>query len=123
MIMANLSSLTQKRGFKPRKGPQNGSECVVTKQHNSTVKEPFQMKKSSADQRIQQLALDILPEKAVVVSFDGEDVSGNGGLLLAAQAEMATGLLKGAAARLTDHRTQSMIKHNMFELVAQRVYQ
>jgi hypothetical protein len=81
------------------------------------------MKKSTADQRIQQLSLDILPQKVVEVSFDGEDVSANGGLLLAAQAEMATGLLKGSAARLKDHRTQSMIKHNMFELVAQRVYQ
>lgn len=81
------------------------------------------MKKSTADQRIQQLTLDILPEKAVELSFDGDDVSGNGGILLAAQAEKLTGLIKGAAKRLTDHRTQSMIKHNLFEQVAQRVYQ
>lgn len=96
---------------------------LVTKQTNQVIKEPFQVKKSTANQRIQQLGLDILPKKAVVVSFDGEDVSANGGLLLAAQAEKATGLLKGAAERLTDHRTQSLIKHNNFEQVAQRVYQ
>lgn len=81
------------------------------------------MKKSTADQRISQLSLDILPQKDVTVAFDGEDVSGNGGLLLVAQIERLTGLLKGAAGRLNDHRTQSLIKHNMFEQVAQRVFQ
>lgn len=81
------------------------------------------MKKSSADQRISQLSLDILPQKDVTVAFDGEDVSGNAGLLLVAQAERLTGLIKGAAKRLDDHRTQSLIKHNMFEQVAQRVFQ
>ncbi len=81
------------------------------------------MKKSTADQRISQLSLDILPEKNVTVAFDGEDVSGNAGLLLAAQVEGLTGLLKGAAKRLDDHRTRSLIKHNMFEQVAQRVFQ
>ena len=65
------------------------------------------MKKSTADQRISQLSLDILPEKNVTVAFDGEDVSGNAGLLLAAQVEGLTGLLKGAAKRLDDHRTLS----------------
>jgi hypothetical protein len=86
-------------------------------------KEPFQMKKFTADRRIAQLALDILPGKATQIAFDGEDVSANGGLLLAAQVEKMFGLLKGAANRLNDHRTQSLIKHNMFDLVAQRVYQ
>jgi len=67
------------------------------------------MKKSTADQRISQLSLDILPEKEVTLAFDGEDVSGNAGLLLVAQAEKLTKLLRGAAERLDDHRTQSLI--------------
>ena len=83
----------------------------------------FSMKKSTADQRISQLSLDILPEKEVTLAFDGEDVSGNAGLLLVAQAEKLTKLLRGAAERLDDHRTQSLIKHNMFEQIAQRVFQ
>ena len=81
------------------------------------------MNKLSASQRIGQLRLDLLESKPLVVSFDGEDVSGNAGVLLAAQVEKQTGLVAGAAARLDDHRTVSLIKHNQFELVAQRVYQ
>jgi hypothetical protein len=88
-----------------------------------STKEPFPMKKSTANQRVAQLKLDLLETKQVEVSFDGEDVTGNGGILLAGQAEKLTGLLRGAASRLDDHRTQSMIKHNQFEEVAQRVFQ
>lgn len=68
------------------------------------------MSQCSVRQRIGQLELDLI-EKPVVVSFDGEDVSGNAGLLLAAQVEKLTGLISGAAERLADHRTQSLIKH------------
>lgn len=81
------------------------------------------MQDSSAIQRISQLKLDLLDTKEVEISFNGDDISGNGGVLLAAQVEKLTGLLRGAAGRLKDHRTQSMIKHNQFELIAQRVYQ
>ncbi|MBK9141572.1 MAG: transposase [Candidatus Melainabacteria bacterium] len=58
-----------------------------------------------------------------MVSFDGEDITGNTGILLAAQVERLTGLLRGASSRLNDHRTQSLIMHSQFEEVAQRVYQ
>lgn len=83
----------------------------------------FQMKKSSAKQRVGQLELDLVANKAVTVSFDGEDVSGQGGTLVLAQIEKLSGLIKGAAARLADHRTASLVKHSMFELVMQRVMQ
>lgn len=81
------------------------------------------VKKSIANPRVSQLKLDLLPSKPVVLGFDGEDVSGNGGLLLAGQLEKATGFLKKAADQLDDHRTSSLIKHNLFEEVAQRVFQ
>lgn len=81
------------------------------------------MEKFSAKRRIGQLELDVLEDKAVSVSFDGEDVSSNGGTLLLAQAERVSGLIKGAAACLDDHRTASLIKHSMCELVTQRVMQ
>lgn len=81
------------------------------------------MSKSTACQRVGQLKL-VLPEtKPVVVSFDGEDVSGNGGALLIAQAEKVTKLIAGAAACLQDTRTASLIKHNQFQQVMQRVLQ
>jgi hypothetical protein len=81
------------------------------------------MNKSNVVQRVAQLKLDLLETKELEISFDGEDVSGNGGVLLAAQAEKLTGLIRGAAARLQDNRTESLIKHNQFEQVAQRVFQ
>lgn len=81
------------------------------------------MKKSTTDRRIGQLKLDLPGSKPVEISFDGEDVSANGGALLVAQVEKLTGLIAGVASRLTDHRTESLIKHNYFEQVAQRVLQ
>lgn len=81
------------------------------------------MKKSSAKQRIGQLKLDLLEPKEILVSFDGEDISNNIGTLLLAQIEKLNGLIKGAAERLDDHRTGSLVKHSKFELVMQRVMQ
>lgn len=81
------------------------------------------MDKSSANQRIGQLKLEGLAPKPVTVSFDAQEVSGNGGVLLVSQIEKTSGLIAGAADKLEDHRTQSMIKHNQFELVFQRVLQ
>jgi hypothetical protein len=79
--------------------------------------------KSSANQRVGQLKLALPETKPVVVSFDGEDVSGNGGVLLIAQAEKLTKLVAGAAACLEDNRTASLIRHNQCEQVMQRVLQ
>lgn len=81
------------------------------------------MSKSTANHRIQQLELDLEGLKPVQVNFDGEDVSANGGVVLLAQAEQLTGLLKGAADRLHDHRTQALIDHSLFEQIVQRVVQ
>lgn len=80
------------------------------------------MSQFSAPQRIGQLQLE-LSDQPILLSFDGDDVSGNAGVLMAAQIEKLTGLIAGAAERLTDHRTQSLIKHTQFELIAQRVFQ
>jgi len=80
------------------------------------------MNKFTASQRIGQLELDLI-DKPVTLSFDGDDVSGNAGVLLASQVEKMTGLLAGAQARLDDHRTSSLIKHGQFELISQRVFQ
>jgi len=83
----------------------------------------FQMKKSSAKQRIGQLKLDLLDQKEISVSFDGEDLSNSGGTLLLAQIEKLNGLIRGCAQRLDDHRTGSLVKHSQFDLVMQRVMQ
>src|SRR5690606_20318898 len=108
---------------KNRKGSQIQSECVVTKQRNRPEVEPIQMKESTSSPRIAQLKLDLGEEKPALVSLEGDDITGNTGILLAGQVERLTGLLRGAATRLSDHRTQSLIMHSQFEQVAQRVYQ
>jgi hypothetical protein len=79
--------------------------------------------KFTSNRRIQQLDVELEGVKPISLAFDGEDVSGNGGALLLAQAERETGLVAGAAARLKDHRTGSLIKHSVFEQVLQRVVQ
>jgi hypothetical protein len=79
--------------------------------------------KFTSKKRIQQLDIALEGIKPVEIEFDGDDVSANGGALLVAQAEKLTGLLKGAAERIHDHRTKSFIDHSIFEQVAQRVAQ
>lgn len=81
------------------------------------------MSQHTTKQEIGQLKLDLLETKTVTVGFDGDDVSGNGGVVLPALVEKMSGLIKGAAACLEDHRTASMIKHNMVSLMQQRVFQ
>lgn len=81
------------------------------------------MRKSIVNKRIGQLELDLVDSKPTEVSFDGDDISGNGGALLIGQAEKLTKLIAGAADRLVDHRTDSLIKHDQFEQVFQRVLQ
>jgi hypothetical protein len=90
---------------------------------HSNQRRTVKVSKSNADHRIQQLQLKLEGIKPVQLNFDGEDVSANGGTLLLAQVEQMTGLLKGAAQRLRDHRTQSLIDHSLFEQIAQRVLQ
>jgi hypothetical protein len=81
------------------------------------------MSKSNSKQRIGQLKLDLPEIAGVTLSFDGDDLSGNSGVLLAAQAEKLTKLVSGAVACFDDNRTASLIKHNHFEQTMQRVMQ
>ncbi len=55
------------------------------------------------------------------VSFTAGAISAFGGLPLLEKIAQSTGLLDGAAALLTDHRTQSLIDHNNIKLLKQCV--
>lgn len=90
---------------------------------NSSQRRAVKVSKSISNRRIQQLAIELEGVKPISLRFDGEDLSPNGGALLIAEAERMTGLIKGASDRLSDHRTASLIKHNLFEQVMQRVLQ
>jgi hypothetical protein len=63
-----------------------------------------------------------LGPREVLASFDGGDISSDGGALLLRQVEQLTGILHQFAACFTDHRDPERIEHPLEHLIAQRVY-
>jgi hypothetical protein len=61
--------------------------------------------------------------KPLVVSKNGGNITGFGGLPLVGGVEKIFKLVAGATERLKDHRTEALIKHNQFDLVFARVLQ
>src|SRR5689334_2095445 len=68
------------------------------------------------------LDLPALGPREVRASFDGGDISSDGGALLLRQVEQATGILRQFAGCFTDHRDPELIEHPLEHLIAQRVY-
>jgi hypothetical protein len=60
--------------------------------------------------------------RQIKASFDGGDISSDGGALLLRQVERATGIIRQFAACFTDHRDPEKIEHTLEHLIAQRVY-
>ena len=60
--------------------------------------------------------------KKLTVDFDGGNQSSDGGLLLLRQAERKLGVCRRLAEVMPDHRDQSRVRHEMFELVAARAF-
>jgi hypothetical protein len=60
--------------------------------------------------------------KKLTVDFDGGNQSSDGGLLLLRQAERKIGVCRRLAEMMPDHRDQSRVRHEMFELVAARAF-
>jgi hypothetical protein len=58
----------------------------------------------------------------VLASFDGGDISSDGGSLLLRQVEEITGIIHQFASCFRDHRNPELIEHSLEHLVAQRVY-
>jgi hypothetical protein len=63
-----------------------------------------------------------LGPRQVLASFDGGDISSDGGALLLRKVEDLTGIIQQFAACFTDHRNPELIEHDAFHLIAQRVY-
>ena len=74
-------------------------------------------------QCIEQLHLGILHGKRVTGGFDGGDISSDGGLVLLAAADEQLGLTRQLAALLRDDRQVAKVRHQLPQLLAQRVYQ
>ena len=62
-------------------------------------------------------------DKGLEVSFNGADISSEGGLLLLKECEQRIGIVDAIAACVKDIRHQSYIDHTYKELIAQRVFQ
>jgi hypothetical protein len=70
-----------------------------------------------------QLSLDFYQKKPLSVQFSGLDLSSDAGLLLIRQGEQRQKICEGLANCLEDNREPGKIKHSLYQLVSQRVYQ
>ena len=64
----------------------------------------------------------VLGSRQVLASFDGGDISSDGGGLLLRKTEDLTGIIRQFASCFTDHRNPQLTEHTLEHLVAQRVY-
>lgn len=72
--------------------------------------------------RSSHLDFSSLGSRQVLASFDGGDISSDGGALLLRKVEELTGIIRQFATCFTDHRNPDLIEHLLEHLVAQRVY-
>jgi hypothetical protein len=72
-----------------------------------------------------QQNLDLFPlsGKQVELSFTGEQISSDGGLLLLREVENQLGLIDRISNCITDNRDQRYIDHKIKEMLIQRVFQ
>lgn len=61
--------------------------------------------------------------KQIELSFTGDDISSDGGLLLLREVENQTGLINRISNCITDNRDQRYVDHTIREMLTQRVFQ
>ncbi|TRX66089.1 hypothetical protein FNN09_15455 [Carboxylicivirga sp. M1479] len=61
--------------------------------------------------------------KNIELTFNGEEISSDGGLLLLRETEQQIGLIEGAVACIEDSRDKRYIDHTVKELLTQRIFQ
>ena len=71
----------------------------------------------------EKLPFNFKVKKPLVVKFSGLDLSSDAGLLLVKQAEENLKVAQGISTCLEDDRQQNQVKHSLFQLVSQRIYQ
>ena len=70
-----------------------------------------------------QLSSGFLGRKEIIGTFNGGDISSDGGLTLVAAADKRLGLTAELASLIPDHREPGKVRHSLHDLVSQRVYQ
>jgi len=81
------------------------------------------MIKNNFETRSQILELFPVSEKKIELSFTGEQISSDGGLLLLREVENQTGLIDGVCDCIPDTRDQRYVDHSVKEMLIQRVFQ
>jgi Transposase DDE domain group 1 len=76
----------------------------------------------NSEEKTSYLDFPMLGSRGVLASFDGGDISSDGGALLLRKVEELTGIIRQFAACFNDHRNPELIEHLLEHLVAQRVY-
>ena len=71
---------------------------------------------------VPQLELGILRGRQVMGSFDGGDISSDGGVLLLPEAEQRLGVISALDNALRDERDPTKVRHSLEELLRQRVF-
>jgi len=70
----------------------------------------------------EQVEFQALKGRKVLVRFDGGEMSSDGGLLLLREVDKRSRLVERFCQCFTDHRNQLLIKHELSELMSQRIY-
>lgn len=81
------------------------------------------MIKNNSEKKEQTLELFPIANKNIELSFAGDRISSDGGLLLLREVEKQLGLIDQVSSCITDNRDQRYIDHTIKELITQRVFQ
>ncbi len=81
------------------------------------------MIKNISEKKEQPLELFPIANKNIELSFTGDRISSDGGLLLLREVEKQTGLIAKISNCIADNRDQRYISHTIKELITQRVFQ
>ena len=71
---------------------------------------------------VPHLELGILSGREVVGTFDGGDMSSDGGVMLVAEAERKLGVIQRLASVIDDRRDPRKVRHEIVEMLMQRVF-
>ena len=64
----------------------------------------------------------VVKRRRLEASFEGGDISSNGGLPLLREVDRRLGLMSSVAKCVPDHREPAFIRHSMESMLKQRVY-
>jgi len=81
------------------------------------------MIKNNFETNQKTLSLFPIADKKIELSYTGEQISSDGGLLLLREVEKQTSLIDGISSCITDTRDSRYVDHSVTELITQRVFQ